>query len=152
MKSRMAAIATAVVLTGGLATAQTPPTQSPSPTPTASPTPAPTVAGKWTMSLEIPMGTSTPTLELAQQGEKITGSYEGRYGKFPLTGTLKNRVIEFTVTINAEGTETALWFKGEVSEDDKTIGKGVANLGGMGEGSWFAKRNEKEPRTPRLAR
>jgi hypothetical protein len=119
--------------------------QTPTPTPTAkpSPSPAPTLAGKWTMSLEIPMGTATPALEFVLQGEKVTGTYEGRYGKWPLTGVLKNRVLEFSVTMNAEGTETTLSFRGEVAEDFKTILKGVADLGGMGEGSWTAKRNDK---------
>lgn len=122
--------------------AQTPPPQQ-SPAPKPSPSPAPTIAGKWTMSLEIPMGTATPALEFVQQGEKVTGTYEGRYGKWPVTGVLKNRVLEFSVTMNAEGTETTLSFRGELSEDFKTILKGVADLGGMGEGAWTAKRAEK---------
>jgi hypothetical protein len=130
----------AVLAASVAAAAQTPlPTQSPSPTPA----PVTTLNGKWTMSLEIQMGTSTPSLEFVQQGEKITGTYEGRYGKFPLTGVLKNRVLDFVVTINAEGTDAMLSFRGEVSTDFKTIVKGVADLGGMGEGAWTAKRNEK---------
>lgn len=140
MKTRISGVLMAVVLAVAAAGAQAP---QQSPTPKPSPSPATTLAGKWTMSLEIPMGTATPALDFVQQGEKITGTYEGRYGKWPLTGTLKNHILEFSVTMNAEGTETTLSFRGEVSTDFKTILKGVADLGGMGEGSWTAKRNEK---------
>src|SRR5512147_1183964 len=142
MKTRISGVLMSVVLAVAAVGGQTP-QQSPTPKPSASPAPATTLAGKWTMSLEIPMGTATPALEFVQQGEKITGTYEGRYGKWPLSGTLKNRALEFSVTMNAEGTETTLSFRGEVSTDFKTILKGVADLGGMGEGSWTAKRNEK---------
>jgi hypothetical protein len=126
------------------ASAQTPPQQTPKPatSPTPSPSPALTVAGKWQMTLEMQMGTASPVLDLVQQGEKITGTYEGRYGKSQLTGTLKNRVLEFSFTMNAEGTDVRMAFKGEVAADFKSI-KGDADLGGMGEASWSAVRPTK---------
>ena len=124
--------------------AQTPPPQqtpkpSPSPSPSATPSPAPaaSVTGKWTMSLEMTMGTATPTLDLIQQGEKITGTYEGRYGKSQLTGTIKNRVIEFSFTMSAEGTDTLMAFKGQVAADFKSM-HGAGEMGGMGEVNWSA--------------
>ena len=114
--------------------AQTPPPQNP-PAP-----PAPTtVTGKWTVTLEMQMGTAAPTLELVQAAEKITGTYEGRYGKFPLKGTLKKNVIEFSFTMNAEGTDVVMSYRGEVAADFQTM-KGTADLEGMGEATWFAKR------------
>ncbi len=126
---------------GATLAAQTPPPQTPTPTPTS---PAPlTLAGKWTMTLEMQMGTATPALEFVQKGEKITGTYEGRYGKSELTGVLKGKALEFSFTMNAEGTEVLMSFAGEVSADFKTIIKGTAELGGMGEATWTATRNEK---------
>ena len=120
--------------------AQTPPPQQtpkPSPSPSASPAPAMSVTGKWTMTLEMQMGTATPTLDLTQQGEKITGTYEGRYGKFALTGTVKKNVIEFSFTMSAEGTDVVMAFKGQVAADFKSM-KGDADMGGMGEVAWSA--------------
>src|SRR5512145_133164 len=65
----------------------------------------PSVAGKWVLTLVTESMTATPALELKQNGEKITGSYtSGRYGSFPLEGTLKGRAIEFAFTLTAEGT------------------------------------------------
>jgi hypothetical protein len=61
--------------------------------------PAPTtVTGKWTMSMDIEnMGTATTALEFTQDGEKLIGTYTGRYGAFKLQGTLEARKIAFTV-------------------------------------------------------
>lgn len=111
--------------------------QTPTPTPSPSSTPAPSLTGPWAMSLETQMFNATPALEFVQQGEKITGTYEGRYGKSQLTGTLKNRILEFSFTMNAEGTDVVMKFRGEVSADFKSI-KGDVDLGGMGEGTWSA--------------
>jgi len=74
----------------------------------AKPAPTPSLTGKWTMAIDIQGTTATPSLELVQEGEKITGTYAGRYGKFQLTGTLKGRVLVFTFTMNADGTDQHL--------------------------------------------
>ena len=90
--------------------------------------PSPSIAGKWTMTMEMSMGTATPTLEFRQEGEKITGSYTGRYGVSPLEGTLKGLALQFTVEMEAEGQVVLLGFSGEVAADGQTM-KGKAVLG-----------------------
>jgi len=105
------------------------------------PAPPPTLTGKWTMTLEMQMGTASPAIELVQDAEKITGVYAGRYGKFPLTGTLKGRALQFTFTMNAEGTDVVMSFRGEVAADFQSI-KGDADMGGAGEATWYAKRDK----------
>jgi hypothetical protein len=97
------------------------------------------VAGKWSMTLEMANGTGSPTLTLKQDGEKIGGTYAGRYGEFPLTGTLKGNAIEFAFTMTAEGTDVDMTFEGEVAADGQSI-KGSAVLGPLGDASWTAKR------------
>lgn len=100
------------------------------------------VAGKWTVSLEIESITATSGLELKQDGEKLTGSYiSSRYGPVPLQGTVKDRVIEFTFKLNAEGTEVPMAFKGEVAADGLTM-KGRASIAEMGEGTWSARKEK----------
>ena len=42
------------------------------------------VTGKWTMTLEMSMGTATPALVLKQEGETLSGTYTGRYGTYEL--------------------------------------------------------------------
>ncbi len=99
------------------------------------------VSGTWTMTLEMPMGTGTPSLVLKQEGEKITGSYTGRYGTFPLDGSIKERTIVFTFTMTAEGETVPMTFTGEVAADGQTM-KGKASLGEMGDATWSAKKDK----------
>jgi hypothetical protein len=97
------------------------------------------VSGKWAVTLEMSMGTAAPALELKQDGAKITGTYAGRYGTFPLEGSLKDRAIQFSFTMGAEGQTVTMSFAGEVSADAQSM-KGTASLGDMGEATWSAKR------------
>lgn len=100
------------------------------------------ISGKWMMTLEMTVGTSSPVLVFKQDAEKLTGSYTGRYGEYPLVGKIDGRKLEFVVTVNAEGTETRMAFTGELTEAGDVI-KGNADLGGMGEATWLAKREKK---------
>jgi hypothetical protein len=95
------------------------------------------VAGKWNLTLELESITGHPIVTLKQDGEKLTGTYQGRYGEFPVKGTLKDKAIEFTVTMVAEGTQTQGVFQGKVDGD--TMG-GSVTFEGAGDGSWTASR------------
>jgi hypothetical protein len=97
------------------------------------------VSGKWAMTLDMSMGSATPALELKQDGAKLTGTYSGRYGTFPLEGSLKDRAIQFSFTMGAEGQTVTMTFAGEVSADAQSM-KGTATLGEMGEATWSAKK------------
>ena len=102
------------------------------------------VTGSWTMTLEMSMGTANPTLALKQDGEKLTGTYTGRYGTFDLLGSVKERAIQFTFNMSAEGQTVTMAFAGEIAEDGQTM-KGSAQLDEMGDATWSAKK-EKEPK------
>lgn len=105
------------------------------------PTTPVSVAGKWQTSLEMEVGTASIVLVFRQDGEKITGTYTGRYGEYPLVGKVAERKIDFVVTIVAEGTETKMYFEGEITDTPQgLLLKGVADLGGMGEAGWTARR------------
>lgn len=101
-------------------------------------TSAPNVTGKWTMTLEMSMGTPTTALDLQQDGEQITGTYTGRYGAFSLQGTLKGLAIQFSFTMGADSPQV-MSFVGEVAADGQSM-KGTASLGEMGDATWIAKR------------
>jgi hypothetical protein len=109
----------------------------------APPTPAKIadIAGKWTATLELEIGTSTPALEFKQDAGKITGTYTSqRYGAAPLTGTIgADRKLTFTVKLEAEGQQVSMVFSGIVSTDGSMLG-GKVEIEGMGEGTWTAKR------------
>jgi hypothetical protein len=98
------------------------------------------VTGKWTMTLEMSMGTATPALDLKQDGETVSGTYTGRYGTYELHGTLKDRTIRFSFVMGSADQSVTMSFSGEVAADGQTM-KGTADLGDMGEAAWSAKRD-----------
>jgi|SRR6476620_385094 hypothetical protein len=95
------------------------------------------VAGKWNVTLQLESITGHPIILLKQDGEKLTGTYEGRYGQSELKGSIKDKEIEFSVSIVAEGTQTQGVFAGKVDGD--TMG-GEVSFEGAGDGTWSATR------------
>jgi hypothetical protein len=75
------------------------------------------VAGKWNVTLQLESISGHPVITLKQDGEKLTGTYEGRYGASDLKGSIKDKEIEFTVAFVAEGTRTEGIFGGTVAGD-----------------------------------
>jgi hypothetical protein len=111
-------------------------TQQPPP---QDPKPAAALTGTWIMSMEIEnMGPATVELAFKQEGEKITGTYTGRYGTFPLEGALKERAIEFTVLLRTDAGDSYMYFAGEMAEDGKSLW-GTGEIEGLGGVSWSAK-------------
>ena len=95
------------------------------------------VAGHWSVSLELGSIVGDPTLDLKQDGEKLTGTYRGRYGASPLEGAVKANQLGFTVTMTAEGQETSGYFSGTVDGDRMS---GSVEFEGAGDGTWSATR------------
>ena len=96
-----------------------------------------TIAGQWQFTVELAVGTGRPLVTFKQDGGKITGTYEGRYGKSTLEGTVTEHHVEFTVTVVAEGTTVSGVFSGNY-EDDRMSGD--VDFEGAGEGTWTAVR------------
>jgi hypothetical protein len=102
--------------------------------------PAPiNITGKWTVSLQLEQINATPTVEFKQDGEKLTGTYIGRYGQFPFEGKIKDRALQFVVKMTAEGTDVLMAYSGEVAADSQTM-KGTVSLAEVGDGTWSASR------------
>jgi hypothetical protein len=95
------------------------------------------VAGVWNVALELETVKGHPVLTIKQDGEKLTGTYEGRYGPSALEGTVKEKDVEFTVTMVAEGMRTTGTFAGTVDGDTMS---GTVDFEGAGEGTWSATR------------
>jgi hypothetical protein len=95
------------------------------------------VSGNWKLTLETPNGPASPSLVLKQDGEKLTGTYKGRFGESPLEGAVKGKEIKFTVKVNAQGQEFQLEYAGAVEGDTM---KGKVKLGDMGEADFSGKK------------
>jgi hypothetical protein len=53
------------------------------------------ISGAWQFSLQTPTTKGSPSFEFKQDGEKLTGTYSGKFGKAPLSGTVKGDQVEF---------------------------------------------------------
>lgn len=95
------------------------------------------VSGAWKLTIETPNGPGSPSLVLKQEGEKLTGTYKGRFGESPLEGTLKGAEIKFTVKVNAQGQELQIEYTGTVEDDTM---KGKVKFGEFGEGTFSGKK------------
>lgn len=100
------------------------------------------VEGKWNAQLQLESITGHPVLTFKQDGGKLSGTYEGRYGPSPLEGEVKENQIAFVVSFTAEGTQTTGAFEGTV--DGATM-SGKVEFEGAGSGTWSAVRARSEP-------
>jgi len=98
----------------------------------------PNVTGAWQFQVETPNGTGSPTFNFKQEAEKLTGQYKGAFGEAPLTGTVKDNKIEFTLKVEVQGQALTLTYTGTI-EKDGTM-KGTVSLGEAGSGTWTGKR------------
>lgn len=97
------------------------------------------VTGAWAFSVESAAGKSNPSVTFKQEGEKLTGQYSSQLmGETTLTGTIKGRAIEFTVSGNVQGTTVGLKYTGTV--DGKDSIKGTISAGEFGDGTFTAMR------------
>src|SRR4030095_2979374 len=97
------------------------------------------VEGKWNCQLQLESITGHPVLTFKQDGEKLTGTYEGRYGESTLEGSIKEKKIQFAVAFVAEGTQTQGSFVGTVDGDSMS---GEVTFEGAGDGTWRASRSK----------
>src|SRR5262249_8782524 len=97
------------------------------------------VTGKWIFTVGTSAGSGMPTVTLKQDGEKLTGHYSSQnFGEVDLTGTVKGTAITFMFGADVQGTHLDVTYSGTVENKDSM--KGKVNLGGVGEGTFTAKK------------
>lgn len=97
------------------------------------------VTGTWNFSIDSPNGTATPSAVLKQDGENLTGTYKGRSGEMPLTGTVKGNEIKFGFKVNRGGQDIDVQYSGTVEANAM---KGTVKFGEMGEAPFTGKKQE----------
>ena len=91
------------------------------------------VTGSWQFIVELDIGSGEPTFVFEQDGEMLTGTYEGTFGEAPVTGMVKGDQIEFR--FGAQDSEAV--YVGTIDGDTMS---GTCDYGGVGEGTWEAGR------------
>lgn len=93
------------------------------------------VTGEWAFSVTTDQGGGEPAITFKQDGEKLTGSYQGQLGAADLTGTVKGNAIRFTFTLDVQGQQAPVTYEGIV---EKNTMKGKMDIGGMVNGTFTA--------------
>jgi hypothetical protein len=97
------------------------------------------LTGKWLFTVTTDAGTGTPTVTLAQKGDSLTGHYSSQVlGESELKGSVKDQKFTFTFRTDVQGTTLVVTYSGTV--ESKEALKGTVDLGGMGNGTFTAKR------------
>ena len=95
--------------------------------------------GKWLFTVNTDAGTGTPTVTFKQQGDSLTGHYSSQtFGEVDFKGTFKEQKLVFRFTTDVGGTSLTVTYSGAFDGADAL--KGTVDLGGMGTGTFTAKR------------
>jgi hypothetical protein len=94
------------------------------------------ISGSWEFTVNTSQGSGSPSFEFKQEGEKLTGTYSGLFGKAPISGTVKGDEVEFTFEVpNVDG---KVRYKGTL--EGSTNMKGEVEYGDVGKGTFTAKK------------
>ena len=119
MMKRIAAAAAGVMVVAGLAVAE-----------------QTDVSGTWNFVVNLDAGSGEPVFVFMQDGEILTGSYEGTFGSASVTGTVMGDRIEFT--FGAEGAGQATYTGQITAGAEGMTMEGSCDYGDVGGGSWSA--------------
>ena len=100
----------------------------------------PNISGKWIMDVRLEAGSGTPSFDLTQEGETITGTYTGQLGEAPVPGIIKDNNIELNIKVTAMGQEITMLYTGILKGDGGM--KGTVKIGQFGEGTFTGKKKE----------
>jgi hypothetical protein len=113
--------------------------------PAATATPAPGAAsstagagGKWDVTLMTPGGEFPATATLTDTAGKVTGTFGSQMGEVAVTGSIEGHAIKMTFVAQTPQGEMTVVMTGDVDGD--SIVNGKADIAGMGQMAWSAKR------------
>jgi hypothetical protein len=100
------------------------------------------VTGSWDLEVKTEAGgTTTPSVTLKQDGEKLTGHYtSATLGDADVTGTVKGSDVSFNFSGSVQGTSIAVTYTGTVESNSSM--KGKISLGGLGDGTFTGKKKK----------
>lgn len=90
------------------------------------------LTGTWVLTVDSPQGTSNPTMILEQDGNKVTGTYQGSFGSADLTGTVDGDRFTLNAEMSMQGQDFTLTYSGTQDGDNMSGEVDLAGLGGAG--------------------
>jgi hypothetical protein len=92
------------------------------------------ISGNWEFSVDTSAGSGSPSFVFKQDGEKLSGTYSGLFGKANIAGTVKGDQIDFKFDFSYSGQSGVAHYTGTIESDTKM--KGKVEFGDLGEGTW----------------
>ena len=95
-------------------------------------------AGKWDVTLKTPAGDFPANASFTEDAGKLTGTFGSQMGEVPVTGTVDGKAMKVTFTAQTpQGPMTVVM---TADLDGDSIVNGKADVAGMGQMEWSAKR------------
>jgi len=120
----------------------TPTTSSPSTTTTEPATSTATsvvvAAGKWDVVVKTPGGDLPASATLTEESGKISGTFGSQMGEVPVTGTVEGKAMKLTLVAQTPQGNMTVMMTGDIDGD--SIVNGKAEIAGLGQMEWSAKR------------
>jgi hypothetical protein len=94
--------------------------------------------GKWDVTLKTPAGDFPATAALTEDAGKLSGTFGSQMGEVPVAGTIDGKAMK--VTFNAQTPQGPMTVVMTGDLDGDSIVNGKADVSGMGQMEWTAKR------------
>jgi hypothetical protein len=95
-------------------------------------------AGKWDVVVKTPGGDFPATANLTDEGGKLSGTFGSQMGEVPVTGTVEGKSMKLTMSAQTPNGAMNVLLTGDLDGD--VIVNGKAEIEGMGQMEWTAKR------------
>ena len=95
-------------------------------------------AGKWDVVVKTPGGDFPATANLSDDGGKLSGTFGSQMGEVPVTGTVEGKSMKLTMSTQTPNGNMTVVLTGDLDGD--SIVNGKAEIEGMGQMEWTAKR------------
>lgn len=95
------------------------------------------VTGTWDLSVDSESGSGDAVLVLKQQGQELSGTYKGRMGEAPVSGSVNGNKVRFAVRLRFRDLTFNVSYSGTVQGDRM---EGTVDFGDGRSGTWKAAR------------
>jgi hypothetical protein len=98
------------------------------------------ISGTWKFSVDLDNGShGEPTFVFKQEGEKLTGTYNGPLGEHKVTGTVTGAKAVFGFDFTQDGQTLKATYTGTIESPTKMTG--TVEFTGATRGKWTATKN-----------
>ncbi len=96
------------------------------------------MSGKWDVTVKTPGGDFPLSANVTDEGGKLTGTFASQMGEVPITGTLEGKALKISMVAKTPQGDMNVEMTGDLDGD--SIVNGKAEIAGMGQMEWTAKR------------